>query len=200
MKTWLFNPFRYVAGGKSLLYGLKIMLATAVIGYLSNTHFPDIISVKTSPDFPVTYFILQAVINWLILSSLLYFAALLVSGSSIRVIDIFGTQALARTPYFLAAFIGFSSSVTRFGEYLVSMALQNADVPEPPMVDKVLAVAILAGVLLLTIWTVALMFNAFRVSANARGSKAVGAFILAFIASMTLSGFVNSYLLNAFGR
>ena len=42
----LLNPFIHIAGIKSLIFGILILLLTSIIGYFSNMHFPDIISIK----------------------------------------------------------------------------------------------------------------------------------------------------------
>ena len=53
----LINPFQYLAGLKSLILGIAIILVTSIVGYFSNTQFPDIISVKTCPDSSISYYI-----------------------------------------------------------------------------------------------------------------------------------------------
>ena len=108
MSKYLFNPFRYIAGWESMAAGILVLLATSVIGYYSHIHFPDIISVKTNPGIPYYVLLVENGLNWLVPSIVLYLAALIFSSSSVRVVDVFGTQALARAPYLIAAFTGFS--------------------------------------------------------------------------------------------
>ena len=38
-KSW-YNPFRYIAGGKALLYGLLAIFLASLIGNYSGIHFP----------------------------------------------------------------------------------------------------------------------------------------------------------------
>jgi hypothetical protein len=191
----LFNPFVYIAGLKSLLNGLLIILATSIVGYLSHTHFPDIISVKIGFTSPVWYFVVQSLLNWLSISILLYLAAIILSKSSVRLLDIFGTQALARYPYFFAAFFAFSDSMLEFGSFLAWTFLHSGTPVEISTFSIVVAIGLIILTLLLTIWMVALMFNAYKISANLKGPKLVTSFIVAMIGAMILSGYLSSILI-----
>jgi hypothetical protein len=194
----LTNPFENIAGAKSLIWGVLIILFTSIIGYFSNTHFPGIISVKTSPDFPVLYFIIQGFLNWLVVSTFFYFASILFSKPSVRAIDIYGTQALSRTPYLPASFIGFSGAIENFGKYLLWNLLQKGEPTEITTVGIIAAILLIVITLLLTIWQVVLMFNAFKVSANLKGNKLTLIFIGVLIASMIASSILNNTLFQKF--
>lgn len=191
----LINPFESIAGSKSLIWGLLIILATSIIGYFSNTHFPGIISVKTAPDFSVSYFIIQGFLNWVVVSTFFYVASILISKSSVRAIDIYGTQALSRTPYLFASFIGFFSAIEKFGKYLMWNLMQKGEPTEITTVGIVVAILLMAITLLLTIWLIVLMFNAFKISANLKGNKLSLIFIVVLIASMLASSFLNKTLI-----
>jgi hypothetical protein len=195
MNSILFNPFRYIAGFKSLTTGVLILLATALIGYFSHTHFPDMISVKTGPGYPLTYFVLQGISNWLVISIILYLMAIFASTSHVRLIDVFGTQALARFPYLAASFIGFSSSMEKFGKYILWTALKTGEETTITSFEVGIAITLLILSLLLTIWLVTLMYNAFKVSANIKGAKSVVLFIAAFILAMMATIFINKFLI-----
>jgi len=198
MITKLINPFKYIAGVESLVVGILIILATAYIGYSSNTHFPDLISIKTCPDLPVWYFLLQGLSNWIVISTVLYSCAAVWSPSSIRFVDIFGTQALARFPYLIASFIGFSGSINKFGKYMLWTVIQKGESISLSTGNFVLAISLIILTFLLTIWLVALMFNAFKISANLKGTKVVVLFIIAFIVSMVITSYLSKYLFSKF--
>lgn len=195
MKTILFNPFRHIAGCRSLLWGILILLATAVVGFFSHTHFPDLISVKVGVHFPLSYFILQSLINWLVFSVILYVLALIFSPSSVRIIDIFGTQSMARFPYLIAAFFNFSSSMDKFGQYIQWSTMHVGNEVSMSTFEMIVAVTLLILTLLLTIWMIVLMVNAYRVSANLKGTKLTVVFLIAFIVSMIIIVLANKYVL-----
>ena len=187
----LINPFYYIAGLKSLALGLAIIILSSTIGYISHTHFPSIISIKTSPDMPLWYFIIQNLINWLTISTFMYIAAILFSKSKVRIIDIYGTQALARYPYFPAAFIGFSEALELFGKYILWTTLKMGEPVEISNIEIMVAVTLIVFSLLLTIWLIALMFNAFKISANIKGSKLSIIFIIVLVISLIITEYLN---------
>lgn len=189
----LLNPFKYIAGWESLAIGIIILFATAGVGYFSHIHFPDLISVKTFNELPFPIMLIQGLSNWLIFSFLLYIAAILFSPSSVRGIDIFGTQALARFPYLLAAFIGFSGSMDKFGKYMLWSTLQTGQPVEISSGEILLAVLLILITMLLTVWMITLMFNAFKISANLKNGKLIISFIVAIIISIILTGMISSH-------
>ena len=44
MEKWLFNPFTYVAGWKSLIIGFIFFIITSVVGYFTQIHIDGPIS------------------------------------------------------------------------------------------------------------------------------------------------------------
>ena len=96
LSQWFFNPFRFIAGFKALLLGLAIILISAFVGSFSNTHFDGVLDVHTGLEAPLWLFFAEGLINWICMVIPLFFFGLIVSRSSFRRIDVFGTQALAR--------------------------------------------------------------------------------------------------------
>lgn len=192
----LYNPFKYIAGWESLLAGIAVLLATSVIGYYSHINFPDLISVKTTEGIPFYILLIENGSNWLVLSILLYVVALIFSPSSVRAVDIFGTQALARFPYLLAAITGFSGSIDKFGHYTVWNFLHMGEPVEITSGEITLAIVLLILNILFSVWMVALMFNAFKISANMKGTKLTVSFIIAIVVSTILTAVITSYFYN----
>ncbi len=192
----LLNPFNYIAGGKSFFIGIAVIFATSFAGYLTNTHFPDIISVKTGLEVKLHFVIAQNIINWLSISLLLYIASLIFSKSSVRITDIFGTQALARAPYLIAAILNFSNSITQLGEHIMWKYLNKGEPAEISALDISLAVIFIIITVLLTVWMVTLMYNSFRVSSNIKGLKSGIIFTVVFIISVVISTWLNFALFN----
>ena len=198
MNSILFNPFKFIAGTKSLIAGIFIIVATAYIGFLSHIHFPDLISVKICPAYPLWYFIIQNIANWLIFSIILYLGTIIFSKSSARFIDIIGTQALARTPYFIVSFFGFSDSIALFSKYMLWKELHFGNPVNLSAGDAVIAVSLIVLSLLILIWMVTLMYNAFRVSANLKSTRSVVLFIIVFIISVILTYLFTRYLITIY--
>ncbi len=191
----LINPFYFLAGFKALKIGLLAIITTAIIAYYTNTNFPDIISVKTGSHLSLLHSITQDIVNWLVMSILLYVAALLFSSSKVRFLDILGTQALARFPYIIASLLGCSKALKRFSDFLLWQYLEQGEPIEITSTESLLAIITLVALILLTIWLITLMFNAFKVSANLKGNKLIAIFIVMLIVATISSGYINHIIL-----
>lgn len=161
--NWLYNPFIQIAGAKSLLWGLFILLITAFLGSLNNVHFDGIIDIHAGMPSPMLLFLLEVIVSWLLFSVLLLMAAKILSSSKVRIVDIFGTQAFAKYPYLLFSLISFMP-------WFQFEMKGNFEFTAPILIFAVISFVI-------TIWTIILMYNAYCVSANLRGPKAIASFI-----------------------
>jgi len=187
LRQWLFNPFKFVAGPKALLLGMVIILTVSLLGSFSNTHFDGVLDVHTGLEAPTWLFFAENLINWLSMVLFLVLSALIVSRSNWRFIDIAGTQALSRWPTLVTALVMLPDANRRFGEYLMSKAGQStAAVTINPADTAIFAIAAIIA-LLMIIWMVSLMYKAYSVSCNIKGSKAIVTFIVSLICAEILS-------------
>ncbi len=200
LKTWLFNPFYYVAGGTALGIGLVVMMIASLVGAATNHHFDGVIDLHAGPPAPAWVFVAENLINWLVMGVLAYLAGRLISRSRIRPLDVFGTQALARVPMAITLFCVLLPGFRRVTDQLAGQLMQGptrfrsgasggvltsfAQVSPLDLAVFVLAV-ILA--LLLLVWTVLLMYRAFAVACNVGGGKAIGLFAAAILLGEVLS-------------
>jgi hypothetical protein len=166
---WLYNPFHFLAGTKSLLLGLVIMIITALLGSLQHVHFDGVIDVHFGASVPVWFYLTESLLDWFVFSIFLFATSLILSDSKTRIIDIFGTQALARTPMLLVSFICF-------------IPLFHFTFKGIPQINLTLLLFI--GItMIFSIWLVILMYHAYTVSANLKGPKAIISFIVTIILS-----------------
>ena len=63
LKTWLFNPFHYIAGVRALAIGLPIILAASLIGATRNIHFDGVLDLHFGPPAPVWIFISESLMR-----------------------------------------------------------------------------------------------------------------------------------------
>jgi hypothetical protein len=184
---WLFNPFQFIADYSALSTGLIIMLISAFLGWLSNAHFDGVLDLHIGKAAPLWFFLTEVLIDWFCISIVLLIASFIVSRSSFRIIDVFGTQALARAPYFFVAVAVIPKGFIRFVEYLASKAMQQPTTITIQSADVLFfAAGTLVG-LLTIIWMVALMYRAYSVSCNVKGGKAIASFIAGLIIAEILS-------------
>jgi len=187
---WLFNPFVFLAGYRALFIGLGFILAAGFLGRLGNTHFDGVLDVHKGLQAPLWLFVLEGVVNWLSLAVPLYFFGLIISPSRFRLIDIFGTQALARWPYFLSALVMLPKANERAGNYVLSVLGQAPAEASAGVFDLIIFAVALFVTILSAVWMVALMYSAYTVCCNVKGLKAVITFILALMGAEILSKFI----------
>lgn len=183
MKKWLFNPFRYVAGGKALGIGFIAMVAAAVAGYATSTHFDGVLHMSPGWNTPLWVFMAEQLTCWLLATLVLFAGASIFSPSKTRLIDMAGTQALARWPAIVIAALG---ACIETPKALTPDALAEAITP--------LSIICLVLTLTFVVWMVALFYNAFRVSSNMKGGKGVAVFVTGLLLADALSRIVLSQL------
>jgi hypothetical protein len=186
MRLWLFNPFVYIAGARSLFIGLAAMLATAIIGFYSHTHFDGVIDIHSGHISPLYVHLLEQLIDWGMLSIVFYLGGRIFSQSSIRLIDVAGTIAMARWVMIVPAIIGF--------------AIHAPDVM-PKTIEEIKAIMTPGFIafgfitLLFDIWMVTLFYSAFVTSCNMKGGKGTGIFIIGLmLAEFTASMIIHNFL------
>jgi hypothetical protein len=187
-KSWLFNPFKFVAGFKALAIGLVFILAAALIGSVGNIHFDGVLDAHIGQKpAPVWFFITEGLVDWLSLALVLAIFAAAMWRKTSRFIDVVGTQALARWPSILTAVILQCGAYRRAVQQIIAQAVQGQGFPALNPVDMTALIVNSILVIAVTVWMVALMYRAFAVSCNAKGAKAIIAFVTAIIIAEIVS-------------
>lgn len=199
IRTWLFNPFHYVAGGTALGVGLGAILLSAVLGYMGNIHLDGVLDYHAGAPFPFLMYIAEGVVAWLSMAAVMLGVGKLVSKTPFRAIDVLGTQALARAPMLLAVAAGLLPGFARYTS-AVAEAVANVNPTDPnlnpremllpsgtSMADALTAAGALLCILAMTVWMVLLMYRAYAVSCNVSGGAAIGAFIGGLVGAEVIS-------------
>lgn len=182
--TWLFNPFHFIAGGPALALGLLVILGAGLAASVSNSHFDGVLDFHTGLPVPIGTVVLEGLIDWLALAVPLLVAGLLLSKSRIRVVDVLGTQALARIPTVFTAEVGLLTFFPGFGRQMARLMQGNLEVV--PLDMALIAVLGIVTVVMM-VWMIALMYRAFTVACNVHGGKAAIAFVCALLLGEVLS-------------
>jgi hypothetical protein len=184
MKTWLFNPFKFVAGVKALIIGITAMLFTATLAWYGKFHLDGILDAHTNYNKTAYYLsLVETIIDWFSVVLPLYIFSRIFSDSSVRFIDFAGTQAMARYPIFFVVLI--AMFITPDLKNVKPDELTKGFMNNPALMVQQ-SIAGLA-ILILGIWTIVLMYNAYSVSANLKGPKAAWSFISSIIIAEVLS-------------
>ena len=170
----LINPFHRIAGWQALGIGLVVMALTAVVGKINHITFSG--SFYANPIITLSFqlaFVNQA-INYLLLFLTMWIAGLCFSKSKLRAVDVAGTMALTRIPMLLVCIVCFLPIT-------------------PASTSDAIRIIILYLICIpFMIWMAALMYNAYTVSCNLKGGKAIGSFIGAVIVAELLMQVVSS--------
>jgi len=195
-----FNPFKYVAGGKALGWGLAAILLAGGIGSISNTHFDGVLDTHTGAAAPLLLFLADGIVDWLSLTLVLFAIGLMASKSSFRTIDLFGTQALARWPTLFIALVCLLPGYRQVASYLAwKYAGIGSEVAISTAAYIQYGIAVLA-MLIAVVWMVMLMFQSFRISCNLKGGKAVVLFIAGILVGEVISKVSFYFLMKLFSN
>ncbi|MEN6306542.1 MAG: hypothetical protein ABFD91_02200 [Anaerohalosphaeraceae bacterium] len=189
LAVWLFNPFTYLAGWQALMLGVILIIGTALLGSVGNVHFDGVLDMHMGAEAPLWFFIAEGFIDWLSLAIYLWIAGLIVRGSAFRMVDVFGTQALARWPMLLSAAAGILPANQRVTEELMKI-VQNPG--QPPVlalepIDVIVFAMAMIIILVTIIWMIVLMYRAYAVSCNLKGAKAFVSFIICLLVAEAMS-------------
>lgn len=194
MKIWLFKPFDRLTGGPALVAGLIVVMLTAILAWRSGLQTDGVFDLHFQADLSLSDLLLQGLINWLTLSVCLLIAGRWLSATRFRLIDLFGTQALARWPMLLAVIY---LSIPALGGRIESLTLRMAEaMPTEPdqvmasseyLLDAMWLTLISLPLLALLAWMIWLMFHSYAVTCKLRGMRAFFSFIAALLVAEILS-------------
>ena len=168
-RAHFYNPFIYIAGYKSLFWGLAGLFLTSYFAFTSGTHFNGILNISLAKDADFWIYLIENVSQWIFLSTFLFIAGLVLSKSKIRGIDIFGTTLFSRIPLIITPLI-------RAIPFFQSFAYQS------PAMYLIIAIY---GISL--IWSIVLFFNAYKVSSNLKKENLIISFVVCMILSETIT-------------
>lgn len=186
--TWLFDPFYFWAGGKALAAGLVAMGLTGALGAMAGVRFDGVLDLHYGLAMaPAWRPFVDLSINWGCQVIVFGPAALALSGGRARMIDVAGTQALARWPQVWMAAMFCASPVSSYMRFISEATVRMVEtlrtdpaaayslstwVQPGNTLGMVLFIVASLLTLPLMVWMVALMYRGFATSAGVRGWKA----------------------------
>jgi hypothetical protein len=191
VKTTLFNPFEKIAGSRALILGLTLMVLSAVGGWYGGINFDGVIDMHiTQFNHKLQTHIIEVITVWFLFAAVLFATGTIVSKSRIRIIDVFGTQALARWPFLLMVVITLLFNADKVSQHLMWVYLGIGEPADPSAVDYVLYGFYILFTLIFAIWAIYLMYKAYSVSCNVKGARGIISFIAALFIAWPLSKYV----------
>jgi len=173
---FLINPFIRIAGWQAFGLGLLFVILMGLLGTYSGIAFDGVIDMHMI-DISLLQSFLYLGIDLVCLVVVIWLTGLIVS-KNFRFIDILGTMILAKAPFLLLSIAGFFTTTPDLSEIY----------KDPYIIFQSVSFVILIALSIpVIIWSITLMFNAFRVSCDIKGSKLTVAFIVALLVSEALS-------------
>lgn len=193
MKKWM-NPFVYVSGERSLAYGLAVTILTAILAWQCDVLTNGALSLGYGHELLWKAFA-RLLAVWAVGAVLLYAAALLLSKSKIRAIDVFGMNLLARSlPFAVMVLLSawMAPVLVPLQETMLAQGISADEMVETVRSFRVLAGGFLSVVCL--VWYVVWTYEAYALAANLKGWRAVAGFAVCFLAADLASRYLVALL------
>lgn len=173
----IFNPFKRIAGWDAFGIGLVIVVLTTFTGNFTGIYFDGVIDLHFAENFDSLKSWLMIPVNIISVSVIMWLAGITVS-KNFRFIDILGTMTLSRAPFLLIALASFFVKVPD-----LSGIMQDPFV----IFDSISFIIILIFTFPMIIWSVTLLYNAYKISTGASGQKLSISFIFGLIIAEIIS-------------
>lgn len=173
----IFNPFKRIAGWEAFGIGLVIVVLTTFTGNFAGIYFDGVTDMHLAKTFDSLKSWLMIPVNIISISVIMWLAGITVS-KNFRFIDILGTMTLSRAPFLLIALASFFVKVPD-----LSGIMQDPFV----IFDSISFVIILIFTFPIIIWSVTLMYNAYKISTGASGQKLSISFIFGLVIAEIIS-------------
>ena len=173
----IFNPFKRIAGWEAFGIGLVIVVLTTFTGNFAGIYFDGVIDMHFAETFDSLKSWLMIPVNIISISVIMWLAGITVS-KNFRFIDILGTMTLSRAPFLLIALASFFVKVPD-----LSGIMQDPFV----IFDSISFIIILIFTFPIIIWSVTLLYNAYKISSGASGQKLSISFLFGLIIAEIIS-------------
>ncbi|MCF7886089.1 MAG: hypothetical protein K9M80_06315 [Candidatus Marinimicrobia bacterium] len=177
----LFEPFRYLSKYQTFIIGLTIILIAGVINSFANIHFDGVFDVHTGRPSSFIVFILEGYINLIILTGSLVILGKIFTKRNIDIVDFLGQQALARWPLLISSMITLSEPYQKYCHLRSFREIQDFGLFSFNSYDNIMVSLSIICLLLITIWTILLMYKSFSKNYKVQGLKGIMLFILGSI-------------------
>lgn len=182
----LVNPFNKIAGWKAFGIGLAIWVAATCAGYLSKIGFDGAIDIHYIPTLTLSKAFIYQIVGVVSIVGVFYLSALIFAKGT-RFQDILGTSLFARYPYIFATLSGLLMPDIDFNE-IAKQAILNPqsgiDITGIQVLQLLVATLLMVAV---SVWFIALLYNAFRVSTGLKGGKCIGVFVVSLLVAEIVS-------------
>lgn len=181
-ETWLFNPFKLIAGWSALGLGSFFILLMVVLLSFTPLSLDGVVDVHITGIKPIITHAGMMFINLFSMILFLLISGRVLSGNAFRLIDIVGTQMLAKAPFLLVVITGFFIEPQTGDAILKAAGSGNMNDVFSGKVILLIVVSVVA-----TVWSVILMYRSYSICFHISGTKSVVSFIVCFLLAEVVS-------------
>lgn len=191
MKKIIINPFEKFTEVPLFILGTALTIGGSLLGFLFSSRFDGVLDLHVIPNVTLAQPFIDNAINTVSLFVLLFILGIIINKKT-RIIDVFNTVLIARSPFYLLTM----GNISGFMSGLESKINVNnpLDINFSAMDILVLGVFSMFAIGFL-VWFVALLYNGFKTATNVKSTPHKIAFaftiILAEVLSKALIGFLN---------
>ena len=180
---WVYNPFEFVAGWKAFGIGVVILCITTIVGYFGSMVFYGV-SAKVVPFITWSRAFSLQFLGLAVTVIVMYLVALIFA-KHVRFQDILGTVTLSKYPFLLMALLNLliGKKMVEFGKEMKGMNVSELMNIKFSFTDLIPLLIFSFFAIILLVWLITLLFNAFRVSTNLKGIKCAVLFISIILVS-----------------
>ncbi|MDH6354441.1 hypothetical protein M2132_000769 [Dysgonomonas sp. PH5-45] len=194
----LYNPFSRIAGWKAFGIGAVIVAVSVYIACATGNYFSGAMNIRyIGPSATLLPAFMLQIQGLLCMVALMYVAGLIFS-KGVRFQDVLGTVTLSRYPYLFAAIACFlvkDIDMKSFVQNITQAATNQTLGISHEFINVIIFGLIL---LVLVVWYIALLYNAFRVSTDIKGAKGIVIFIVTLILTDILNLLIFSLITSKF--
>ena len=184
MKKYLLNPFEKYSEKSLLLIGLLGACLGILFSFLFDVRFDGAIDMHLVNQLSLNQATIDLCINTLVISILLFVAGKIYN-SKTRFIDILATTLVSRIPLYFVPLLNISNTIGQATEQLLTLIKDplNMDFSSISSSDlTIITIFAIVGIAA-TIWSIALLYNGYKVASNAKKSRAIVHFVVALVLS-----------------
>lgn len=186
------NPFEYVRSEKLFAWGLAMLIIVSIFAWYFDVITTGVMSVAYG-DIRLWKCVVQHLLIWIVFSSLLYVGGVLGSSSQVRFVDVFGMNLFALIPTYLACMCCAIPVIRRSVTDLIALSPAEIIRIGPGAIHW--SIYVLAAVtLLLLVWFFYWAYKAFAISTNVRNGRGAGIFIVAYVLTELICGYLLRYI------
>nr|MBS0037068.1 hypothetical protein [Saprospiraceae bacterium] len=182
------NPFRRLKGMRALAIGLVFLVIGSVGSVFGEVRYPGIFTWQYVESVHWLSGFFDQILGILIAVVVFYLIAYIFGARKIHILNMTGGFLVARGPIVFLPFLNFNGWLYGVSENLIEVGMEGEELPG--FGESVVMVLVSILLLLCFVWTISLLFSAYRESTRLRGIPSLISFILGIIVSLILTGWM----------